>query len=197
MTTSPMEINLASQPFRRERAYNAIIAAVCVVLTCSLLVLISLFLRERAQAADLRSVIRAQNTRLQALERQQTQFSGVLARPENADVFSTNVFLNELIARRGVSWTRVFSDLGTVLPQNVRLLAIRLPQVGVEDATGTNRIQLDMIVASERSEAVIGLLKNLEGSRLFGSASVVTQTPPSQNDPFYKYRVTVAYAQKL
>ncbi|HSU60550.1 MAG TPA: hypothetical protein VLI55_14655 [Bryobacteraceae bacterium] len=197
MTTSPMEINLASQPFRRERAYTAIIAGVCVALICSLLVLTGLILRERAQAADLRTVIGAQNTRLHILQRQQAQFSGVLAKPENADVFSTNVFLNELIARRGVSWTRVFSDLGTVLPQNMRLLAIRLPQVGMEDATGTNRIQLDMIIASERSDAVIGLLKNLEGSRLFGAASVVTQTPPSQNDPYYKYRVTVAYAQKL
>jgi hypothetical protein len=192
-----MEINLASQPFRRERAYTAIIAGVCVALICSLLVLTGLILRERAQAADLRTVIGAQNTRLHILQRQQAQFSGVLAKPENADVFSTNVFLNELIARRGVSWTRVFSDLGTVLPQNMRLLAIRLPQVGMEDATGTNRIQLDMIIASERSDAVIGLLKNLEGSRLFGAASVVTQTPPSQNDPYYKYRVTVAYAQKL
>jgi len=26
---------------------------------------------------------------------------------------------------------------------------------------------------------------------------VMTQTPPTQNDPLYKYRVTVSYAQKL
>jgi len=196
MMALPAEINLASQPFRRERAQNAMIAAACVALTCSLLVLIGLFLHERAQAGDLRSVIDAQNSTLHRLQREQAQFSRVLAKPENADVFATNVFLNELIARRGVSWTRVFSDLGTVLPENMRLLAIRLPQVG-EDSTGTNRVQLDMIVASEKSEAVIGLLKNLEESPLFGAASVVTQTPPNQNDPFYKYRVTVAYAQKL
>ena len=197
MSTLPAEINLASQPFRRERAQNAVIAATCVLLTCSLLLLVSLILHERSQAGDLRSAIRAQNTRLAVLQRQQTQFSAVLSKPENADVFATSVFLNELIARRGVSWTRVFSDLGTVLPENMRLLAIRLPQVGVEDESGTNRVQLDMIVASERSDAIIGLLKTLEQSRLFGSATVVTQTPPSQNDPYYKYRVTVAYAQKL
>ncbi len=197
MSISPVEINLASQPFRRERAQNAAIAAACVLLTCSLLLLISLILHERSQAADLRSAISAQNAKLAVLQRQQAQFSAVLSKPENADVFATNVFLNELIARRGVSWTRVFSDLGTVLPTNMRLLAIRLPQVGVEDASGTNRVQLDMLVASERSDAIIGLLKDLEQSQLFGSATVVTQTPPTQNDPFYKYRVTVAYAQKL
>lgn len=197
MSISPVEINLASQPFRRERAQNAAIAATCVLLTCSLLLLVSLILHERSQAADLRSAIGAQNAKLTVLQRQQAQFSAVLSKPENADVFATNVFLNELIARRGVSWTRVFSDLGTVLPANMRLLAIRLPQVGVEDASGTNRVQLDMLVASERSDAIIGLLKDLEQSQLFGSATVVTQTPPTQNDPFYKYRVTVAYAQKL
>jgi hypothetical protein len=197
MSISPIEINLASQPFRRERAQTAVIAATCVLLSCSLLLLISLILHERSQAADLRSAISAQNVKLAVLQRQQAQFSAVLSKPENADVFATNVFLNELIARRGVSWTRVFSDLGTVLPTNMKLLAIRLPQVGVEDASGTNRVQLDMLVASERSDAVIGLLKNLEQSRLFGSATVVTQTPPTQNDRFYKYRVTVAYAQKL
>ncbi len=197
MSISPVEINLASQPFRRERAQNAAIAAACVLLSCSLLLLVSLILHERSQAADLRSAISAQNAKLAVLQRQQAEFSAVLSKPENADVFATNVFLNELIARRGVSWTRVFSDLGTVLPANMRLLAIRLPQVGVEDASGTNRVQLDMLVASERSDAIIGLLKDLEQSQLFGSATVVTQTPPTQNDPFYKYRVTVAYAQKL
>jgi hypothetical protein len=197
MSIPPTEINLASQPFRRERAQNAAIAAACVVLTCSLLLLVSLFLHERAQAGDLRNVIDAQHAQLRALQRQEARFSAILSKQENADVFATNVFLNELIARRGVSWTRVFSDLGTVLPENMRLLGMRLPQVGVEEGSGTNRVQLDMLVASERSDAVIGLLKNLEQSRLFGAATVVTQTPPTQNDPFYKYRVTVAYAQKL
>ena len=191
------EINLASQPFRRERAYTASIALVCAGLACSLLVLVSLFLHERSQAADLRRVINTESDTLRTLQREQTRFSAVLARPENADVFATNVFLNELIARRGVSWTRVFSDLATVLPENMRLLAIRLPQVGVADAKGTNRVQLDMIVGSQRSDAVITLLKKLEASPLFGPASAVTQTPPTQNDPLYKYRVTVAYAQKL
>lgn len=197
MSMPPTEINLASQPFRRERAQNAAIAAACILLTCTLLLLVSLFLHERAQAGDLRNVIDAQRAQLRTLQRQEAKFSAILSKQENADVFATNVFLNELIARRGVSWTRVFSDLGTVLPENMRLLGMRLPQVGVEEGSGTNRVQLDMLVASERSDAVIGLLKNLEQSRLFEAATVVTQTPPTQNDPFYKYRVTVAYAQKL
>lgn len=197
MSNTALDINLASKPFGRERAENALLAAICAVLLCSLILLTGLFLHTRSRAADLRKQIDAENRTLHRLQIQQQKYSTVLRRPENADVFSQSVFLNELIARRGVSWTRVFEDLGTVLPSDMRLLAIRLPQVPQEDAAGTNRVELDMIVESEKPQAVISLLKKLQESNLFGAVAVMTQTPPTQNDPFYKYRVTVPYAQKL
>ena len=43
-----MMINLASQPFRRERAQNAVWALVCAALVCSLFVMAMIILRERA-----------------------------------------------------------------------------------------------------------------------------------------------------
>jgi len=196
-TDTILDINLASQPFRRERAENAALASFGAALTCLLLVLVSLILHGRSQASDVRKDIAAHNRILRQLQREQNQFSSVLRKPENEDVFSRSVFVNELIARRGVSWTYVFHDLATVLPANMRLLAIRLPQVPEEDVSGANRVQLDMFVGSEKPEAVISLLKKLQESPLFGSAAVLNQTPPTQNDPLYKYRVTVSYAQKL
>lgn len=198
MNTFPAaSLNIASQPFRRERAQNAIYALICAALACSLAVLMVLILHARSAAADLRRVIEAENRELARYQREEAQFSTVLAKPENADVFSTNVFLNELIARRAVSWTHVFSDLATIMPPNMRLMGIRLPQIPTEDAAGVSHLQLDMIVGAERPEAFIQLLKQLQESTLFGAASVVTQQPPTQNDPLYKYRVTVGYAQKL
>lgn len=193
----PGSLNLASQPFRRERAQNAIYALIAAVLACTLAVLAVLILHARAGAADLRRVIEAETRELHRQQGEEARFSGVLGRPENADVFSTSVFLNELIARRAVSWTRVFKDLETVMPYNMRLLSIRLPQIPTEDAGGTNHLQLDMAVGAERPDALIDFLKRLQGSPLFGAAVVVTQQPPSQNDPLYKYRVVVSYAQKL
>jgi hypothetical protein len=194
---SPSAINVASKPFRRERAQNAGWALVCAVLACSLLLLIALVLHSRSQAGDLRRGIETQARELRHWQREEAQFSAVLGKPQNADVFSTSVFLNELIARRGVSWTRVFKDLGTVMPSNMRLMGIRLPQVAAQGASGTNHVQLDMQVGTDRPEAVIDLLKRLQESNLFGPAQVIVQQPPTQNDPLYKYRVTVAYAQKL
>jgi Tfp pilus assembly protein PilN len=193
----PGAINLASQPFRRERAQNAILAGTCAVLLCSLLVLTSLIMGERKQAAGLRHTIETERAELQRLQRQGSQFSTVLAKPDNSDVFARSVFLNELIARRAVSWTVVFRDLEKTLPPNMRLIGVRLPQVASPGLNGTDRVRLDMILGSDRPEALIELLKRLAGSDLFGSAQVLGQQPPTQNDPLYKYSVTVTYAQKL
>ncbi len=194
---SPSSINIASQPFRRERAQNAAFALICAGLVCSLLVLVSLILHARAQAADLRRVIEAESAELGGLQRSEAHSSGVLAKPENADIFARSVLLNEMIARRAVSWTRVFKDLETVMPSNMRLIGIRSPQVAAEEGTGVNRVQLDMLVGTDRPEGVIELLKRLQQSSLFGAARVERQQPPNQNDPQYKYQLTVAYAQKL
>jgi type IV pilus assembly protein PilN len=190
-------INLASHPFRRERATNVGLAAICAGLFCCLLVLTALILRSRAQASQLRGSIISGQTRLEQVQRQQARFANVLSKPANEDVFSTTVFLNEVIARRAVSWTQAFKDLGTILPNDMKLLAIRLPQVGGADAGGTNRVELTMDVGAERPDAVIGLLKRISASNLFGAPRVVSQTPPNQNDPLYRYRMTVAYAQKF
>ncbi len=197
MKSSADTMNLASNPFRRERAQNAVYAAACAALLLSLLTLTGLILHARSEAAGIRRTIAAERIQLREVQQQQAQFSNILGKPQNADVFSISVFLNELIARRSVSWTKVFADLQTVMPPNMRLEVIRLPQVAAQDVAGVNHVQLDMVVGTDRPESVIQLLKKLESSSLFGAASVVNQTPPTQNDPLYKYRVTVAYAQKL
>lgn len=190
-------INLASHPFRRERAQNFGLGLVCVLLVCSFVVGLSLIFTARRHAEDIRREINREQAELQTLRRDESGFAAFLAKPDNADVFSRNVFLNELIARRAVSWTVVFRDLEKTLPTNMRLEGLRLPQVSGQDATGTNRVMLDMIVGTSQPETFIELLKRLQQSPLFGDAQVLGQQPPTQNDPLFKFRVTVAYAQKL
>ncbi len=190
-------INIASHPFRRERAQNLAIGLVCALLVCSFLVALSLIVTSRRHAEDIRREINSEQAELQQLRYQEGGFATFLAKPDNADVFSRNVFLNELIARRAVSWTVVFRDLEKTLPANMRLEGLRLPQVSGQDSTGTNRVMLDMVVGTAQPETFIELLKRLQQSPLFGDAQVLGQQPPTQNDPLFKFRVTVAYAQKL
>ncbi len=193
----PLELNLATQPFRRERAQMTGGLLACVLLLASLLLLGVLILHSRAQVADLRLRIADDSQKLQALQLQQSRFGAILSKPENTEVFSNSVFLNQLIARRGVSWSGIFRDMERVLPPNIRLLAVRLPQLAEQDSDGVNHVQLDMVVGTLQPESFLILLKRLEQASNFGATAVVTQAPPTQNDPYYKYRLTVAYAQKL
>ena len=197
MNHFPAPINLATQPFRRERALGAVLVAGCTLLTLSLVVFTILYLHERHQAAALKATIHKDQAQLAQLQRQQAQFQGVLGKPANVDVLSKSVFYNELIARRAVSWTRVLDDLGKVMPYNVRLVSMRLPQVAPEEEGARNHIQLDMTVGAEQPQAVLDLLNKLQQSPVFGPSTLISQTPPSQNDPQFHYRVSVPYVQAL
>jgi len=71
----------------------------------------------------------------------------VLRRPENAEVLERSVFLNALLYRKGISWTRIFADLEKIVPWNVKVLAIR-PSVNSE-----NQVMLDMTLGSRLAGA--------------------------------------------
>jgi Tfp pilus assembly protein PilN len=183
-------INLASQPFRRDRAMLAASIAVTVLLTITLGVLISLALADRSQMADTRGEIDRLNARLASLAKEQAQLDAVLRKPENAEVLERSVFLNELLVRKSISWTRIFADLEKVLPHDVRVIQIH-PTVDAR-----NRITLDMQVGSESPEPVIQMMRRMAEAP-FSNPQPKQQQAPSQAEPLWKYRLSVDYAQKL
>jgi Tfp pilus assembly protein PilN len=183
-------INLASQPFRRDRAMLAASIAVSALLVATLGVLVSLAIADDRQMAETRADISQLNARLRTLGGEQAQLDTVLRKSENAEVLERSVFLNDLLARKGISWTRIFSDLEKVLPHNVRIIQIH-PTVDAQ-----NRVTLDMQVGSESPEPVIKLLQTMAQAP-FGKPDLKLQQTPTQAEPLYRYRVSVEYAQKL
>jgi len=184
-------INLASQPFRRDRAVLVASGALGVLLTVLLVFLVSLNTLESGQVAQTRKEIARLESRSRAVSAQQARQDAILRQPENAEVLERSLFLNALLYRKGISWTRIFGDLEKVVPYNVRITAIR-PSV-----IGQNQVSLDMTVGSETPLAVIDLLKNLENSPSFGAVYSHNTLPPTQTDKLYRCRVSVNYVQKL
>ncbi|MCX6626337.1 MAG: hypothetical protein NTW28_01720 [Candidatus Solibacter sp.] len=184
-------INLASQPFRRDRAMLVASVAVAVLLVASLAALVMLANADSAQLADVRKDVNQLRAQIAAASKQQADFEAVVRKPENAQVLELSVFLNTLLSRKGISWTRILADLERNMPANVRVLNIQ-PYV-----TGRNQVILSLQVGSEGPEPVIMFYKALEGSDLFGGVTQNIYQPPSQAEPLYRYRFTVNYAQKL
>jgi len=185
-------INLAREPFRRDRPALVGLVAAAVVSALLLVFLLMRMVSERHEAADTRATISRLNAQIRTLDADQAKLNALLRKPENAVVLERSVFLNTLIDRKSISWTKIFADLEKVMPYNVRLMSVRLPEVNT-----SNEVLLDMFVGAKEVAPVLEFLKRLEASPQFGPTSVLNSAPPSQNDPFYRFHVSVKYAQKL
>ena len=186
-----VRINLASEPFRRDRPALVAAVAASVALAGVLALLVSLAVTERGRAAETRRTIERLRAQLRELTAEQARLEGALRQPANAEVLERSRFLNGLLHRKGISWTKIFDDLEQVMPHNVRLFAVR-PQVNPQ-----NQIYLDMVVGAESGPPVVEMLKRLEASPQFGDTYIHSTQPPSPSEPLVRYRVTVNYAQKL
>ncbi len=184
-------LNLASEPFRRNRPALVAWSAGIVVLMFSLLALIVMAFTDRGVLTRNQRTAERLARDLAKLKSEQRTYDADIRKAENSEVLERSVFLNQLLLRKGISWTRIFADLEKTLPPNVRITQIR-PQVN-----DNNQILLEMTVAADSPEPMIGFVSKLEQSDVFGSANVTTYQAPSQTDPFYRYRLSVKYAQKL
>jgi hypothetical protein len=185
-------INLSSEPFRRDRPMIAAYAACAVALVGLLSVLVFLIVSERHRARDAREAVAAVNAQLRTITAKQAEVDALLRQPPNAEVLQRSVLLNGLIDRKSISWTRIFADLESVMPYNVRLISVRLPQI-----TPQNEVLLNMVVGVKEPGSLIAFLKRLEESPRFGTIYGQSSQPPAQNEPLYRYTITVNYAQKL
>jgi Tfp pilus assembly protein PilN len=184
-------INLASVPFQRNRQMFVGSAFAGVLLVVTLVILVSLSSTERREKRETQVILNRVNRELNSLRSEQIKLDAQMRQPGNEVALDRIVLLNELIRLKATSWTKIFSDLEKVVPENVRILSIR-PSINSRD-----EVFLDMQVAADMPEQVIAFIRKLEGSEVFGSTAISGVTPPSQTDSFYRYRLSVNYAQKL
>jgi type IV pilus assembly protein PilN len=187
-----VQINLAREPFRRDRPMLVGSAACGVVLVALLGVLVFLIVSERGRQTNTRQAVAKLNTELRVISEEQTKLDSTLRLPMNSEVLERSMLLNSLIQRKSISWTKLYADIESVKPDNVRLVQVRLPQIN-----SRNEVTLDMEVGAKEPGQFIEFLKRLQGSPLFGPTNTSRQSPPTQNEPLWRYRVMVSYAQKL
>ena len=184
-------INLASQPFRRDRAMIVASSAVSVLLVFTLTVLLNLARQDTKQLGDVRHEVASLKQQIQTFAAQQARLDAVVHKPENETVLERSVFINTLLERKGISWNQILTDLEKTIPYNVKLQRIR-PTV---DDQG--HVVLDMIMASEGAGPAIGALKAFNANPLFGNVELKNTQPGTQTEPLYRMTLDVTYAQKL
>lgn len=161
--------NLASQPYENLRPYYTaawIAVAVAVVLA------LSLGNSERQQRSETRSLTQQLGrfeAEVQQLEREQQELEAWLRRPEVQEIRGHSGFLNAMIFRKSLSWTRMFLDLEKILPARAQVTSIQ-PRMNTPQEA-----DLALSVSAAEMAPLVELLKNLESSSQFGSPAVETQ----------------------
>jgi type IV pilus assembly protein PilN len=184
-------INLASEPFRRDRPVLIGSALVALLMLGSLGALIFLAVTDQHLMARDRQTQAQLDRELARVAADQRKVDGDIRKSENSEVLERSVLINELLLRKGISWTRIFADLEKVLPPNARVTQIK-PQLDND-----NHVLLEMTAASESSEPLNTFLVKLEGSDVFSNVATSVTQAPTQADPLYRYRLTVRYVQKF
>ena len=184
-------LNLATNP---SGGYRAFCALACVA-TVALLAVAGQLAAGYLGSGELPEELVVQERQLLEEERIQTRL-GMEAATKIQDLRTTEIlertaFLNELLVRKGVSWTQTFLDLAQVLPPSVRMLTIR-PEVAYGDT-----ILLDMTVSARQPADFIEFVKELERSELFGPPALRGSAPPDEREPTFRYQLEVEYDQPL
>lgn len=184
-----LNINLATQPYENARQFYMRwgLALGALTLLAIILSYTAFSSWNRYRLTD-REIAR-ENATLQKLNQQQLDDVAILRQPQNNDIRQRSAFLNELIERKAISWTNIFSELEKLMPPQLHVAAIQ-PQIENGD------ILLKMDVVGQSRERGLELVRRMEQSHSFRDAQLVSETvqPPSQNAPeTLKFQVTAQY----
>ncbi len=153
----PLELNLASRPFRNNTLLwlaHGVLAAAVVGSTAWNTVT---FLETGQDLDDLRSNVGSVQNRLGQVEVQDRKIQSEIAKFDLKYLTTQTVRANQVIARKRLSWTRLFNLLESVQPYEVRMVSIR-PVFGA----GLGRPGSSVFAAAARGEDVVPV--NVEGS---------------------------------
>lgn len=192
------DLNLSTRPFPAYRLINIAFAMILAVLVVLSAWQAAGFVRFSRLAKPLQSTEIDAKVEAESLGKRVADVESRLDRPEATAKLSEIGFLNHLITRKNLHWTRLFADLEAMVPNNVHLVSLT-PDVA---ATGTITLQIEL--KGRSIDDVSEFIHRLEKSPLFQNITVSTEqkvenpavngagvTTPGMND--FEIRLAAIY----
>jgi type IV pilus assembly protein PilN len=163
------DLNLSTRPFRAHRISNLLMACVLIFMVVLSVWQVYGFSRFSSMARDIRDT--EQNARIEAdvLGREAAELESLLDRPEATAKLNEIGFINNLIARRSFSWTRMFATLEDLVPDAVHLLNLR------PDISSDGTIVLLLNVRGRSVNDISRFIEALEQSSVFEKVIVTVE----------------------
>jgi hypothetical protein len=183
-----LDLNLSTRPFPAYRLINvglSLVLAGLVIVTAWQAIG---FLRFSRMSRALQSTEIEARVEAESLGKRVADVESRLDRPEATAKLNEIGFINHLIARKNLSWTRLFADLEDMVPNNVHLVGLR-PEIGTNGVV-TLQIELEGRSIADISE----FIHRLEKSPVFQNITVSNeQRLESKESTDIDVRLTVVY----
>src|SRR5580704_2644355 len=98
-----------------------------------------------------------------------TRFA-ILNKPANRVIADQSDFLNDLFARKSLSWTRIFTELEKIVPADLHVVSMK------PEYTKTNDLVVHIVVASDARDRAVEMVRHMEKSNHFRGAQIVAET---------------------
>jgi type IV pilus assembly protein PilN len=164
-----IHINLASERYevaqhalRQMRLLVASMAALAIILGAYIFY-------QRSQTRDIDAKIRQARQEIAELDNEKAQAQSILNKPVNRGIADQSQFLNELFARKSLSWTRIFSEMERIMPPNLHVASIK------PEYTPNGELIVHMVVATDSRERAVDLVKRIEKSPHFRNPQIVAE----------------------
>ena len=103
------------------------------------------------------------------LNQEETQARAILNKPANRQIADQSEFLNDLFARKSLSWTRIFAEMEKIVPADLHVVSMK------PEYTKTNDLVLHIVVATDSRDRAVELVRHMEKSNHFRQPQVVAE----------------------
>jgi Tfp pilus assembly protein PilN len=163
------DLNLSTQPFPAYRLATIALVSILAVLVVGTIWQASGFVQYSNLARSIRPVERESRVEAEALGKRVAELETPLNRPESTAKLNEIGFLNHLILRKNLSWTKLFAVLEEMVPNNVHFTNLT-PNIG---ANGT--VTLSLGVRARSIADVTEFVRRVEKSPLFENVIVTVE----------------------
>ena len=153
-----LDINLSTRPFPAYRFINLALVFALIALALISGWQVYGFLHFSSMARAIRADEQNARVEADALAKRSAELASGLDRPESAAKLNEIGFLNRLIERKSLSWTRLFANLEDMVPASVQLLSLS-PAIG-SDGVVALRIQVQGRSITDITEFIEALEKS-------------------------------------
>jgi Tfp pilus assembly protein PilN len=180
------KLNLASRPFSNHALPWVLTALIVTVSLIALILIIRWTGQARRQADVVQTDINSLNQQEQGLRAQALAVKNSLTQEQLQTLAAAHV----LVDRKRFSWSRLFADLESALPGNVRVTRISVRDVAARDQT---LAELDLTVVSKTPATITDMIGEMDRGGIFHAELHVQNLQKGRGESGTEYELFVIY----